>query len=126
MTSAPPLPLAAKSHALAAPLAPPAAHALAAHSLAAHAPAAHTATWDNACTINLTNDTSLTYNCHKLPTPIAISGIGGKDKATHVCQLKALPSSPRGMNTVLFSPTFSHNLFSLGQLQQHGGTYATS
>ena len=126
--------------ALAAPaLAAPAlaAPALAASALAApaplvallsqtSAPQTQTAIWDNACSVHLTNDLSMTYGCCKLPTPIAISGIGGKDKATHACQLKALPSTPQGMNKVLFSPSFPHSLFSLGQLQKYGGTYTTA
>ena len=82
--------------------------------------------WDNACTYNIVNDTTMTYNIKKLSSPIYISGIGGKDMATHIGQLKALPSTPPGMNTALYGPNLSNNLFSLGQLQLFGGTYTTA
>jgi hypothetical protein len=77
--------------------------------------------WDSGASTHLIKDHHLAYDFTPLPRPLSIDGVTGTSNSiTHSCKITCLPDT---VNGGLFGPHLAANLFSLGKLQRHGGSY---
>jgi hypothetical protein len=81
--------------------------------------------FDSCASIHLTHDLDLLLNATPLDPPLKIGGIGSGVSMTHVGVLHYLSAYPNVSKTY-YSPQATHNLLSMGLLQRHGFSYATS